>query len=109
MEDSPNLEVALDIIDFCARPENVKRSANPRSFPRLFWGVEPDIRAVRGIADRYKRRAHLPLFGSGIPAQRYVGRHVQKRQSIMAGDITASDFADNMKAEYTRLRSIAEG
>lgn len=107
-KDSPNLDVALDIIDFCAQPENVKKICESTQLPSAILGVNPDIGQFAESFERYK----------DVPAYPYLDRvylpsgmwdvMCKNSQSIMAGDITAKDFADNMSAEYKRLRSITE-
>lgn len=108
-KDSPNLEVALDIIDFCARPENVKKICESTQLPSAILGVEPDIGQFAESFNRYKDVPTYPYLDRVYLPSGMWDVMCKNAQSIMAGDITASDFADNMKAEYTRLRSIAEG
>lgn len=77
--------------------------------PSAILGVEPDIGQFAASFERYKDVPTYPYLDRVYLPSGMWDVMCKNAQSIMAGDITASDFANNMSAEYTRLRSIAEG
>lgn len=104
-KDSPNLEEALKVIDFCALPENVAKMCSFTKLPPAITGVKGDFGELTATYERYKDIRTIPYFDRVYLPDGMWQVMCRNSQQLIAGIINEKQFSENMEKEYLSLRS----
>lgn len=103
-KDSPNLDLAIALLEYMAKPENIKKVCEATDMPSGFTNVDVDLR----LADDYKKYQNLRTFPyfdrewlpSGMWAtMRNIGG------ALTSGEITVEESSKIMEESYLNLRN----
>lgn len=103
-KDSKNLGVAMQIVDFCAKPENVEKMCAVTKLPPAMKGVRMNAGELTAAYERYKDIPTLEYFDRAYLPSGMWDVICENSQSMIGGQITPRQFSENMKKEYERLR-----
>lgn len=107
-KDSPNKEAARKFLAFYARPENAAKVATSHSLLPALSDVPVD---AGSLTDDYKKYGHIrvfPYFDREYLPNGMWNVMYTNGQDMLAGIITPSEFSENMKREYERLRAARQ-
>lgn len=107
-KDSKNLDTALDVIDFCALPDNIQKMCDSTKLPPAITGVSVDLGQYTASFEKYKDVVTIPYFDRVWLPSGMWDVMCKNSQGIMAGKTTPEQFSENMKKEYDRLRAAQE-
>lgn len=102
-KDSPNLELSIALLEYMAKPENIKLISEATDMPSGFTNVSVDLR----LAEDYKKYQSLRTFPyfdrewlpSGMwSTMRNIGG------ALTSGEITVQESSEIMKKNYISLR-----
>jgi raffinose/stachyose/melibiose transport system substrate-binding protein len=104
-KDSPHLAAAKKFVAFYARPENISRVAQSDILPPGLDGVNVDLGDLGPYYQKYSQTPVFPFFDRVyLPSGMFQVLNTNG-QKLLAGIITASQFSDNVRDEYNRLRA----
>lgn len=101
-KDSPNMELAIALMEFMARPENVEYVCNAAGMPSGFSDVSPDLK----LAEEYEKYSDLKIYPyfdrewlpSGMWAtMRTIGG------ALTAGEMSVEESCSTMEDSYLSL------
>ncbi|MBB6730945.1 ABC transporter substrate-binding protein [Cohnella zeiphila] len=107
-KDSPNLEAAKKFVAFYAKPENVKKVAAAGGLPPGLTGVDIDAGDLTADFQKYADTPVFPYFDRDYLPNGMWDVMCKNGQDLLAGGITVSQFSENMKQEFDRLRTAAQ-
>jgi len=103
-KDSPHLEAAKKFVTFYARPENIARVAQSDLLSPGLNGVNVSLGDVGFYFQKYSQTPVFPFFDRVyLPSGMFQVLDKNGRE-LLAGAITPSQFSDNTRDEYNRLR-----
>jgi raffinose/stachyose/melibiose transport system substrate-binding protein len=104
-KESKNLDVAKQVINFFAKPENLKAMAEVTGTPAGMNGFEPDLGIYTEYYQQYKDTRVFPYFDRVyLPSGTW---EVLKTMSgeVLSGSLTSEASAEKMKNEVERLKA----
>jgi raffinose/stachyose/melibiose transport system substrate-binding protein len=104
-KDGKNLDVAKQVIDYFAKPENLKAMAEVSGTPAGMNGFEPDLGIYTEYYKQYKDIRVFPYFDRVyLPSGTW---EVLKTVSaeVLTGKLTPEASAEKMKKEVERLKA----
>ncbi|NOU71895.1 extracellular solute-binding protein [Paenibacillus sp. LMG 31458] len=104
-KDSKNIEAAKKFVAYYAKPENAQLVAVSNALPSGIKGAKVDAGDLSKYYEQYKDVRVLPYFDRVFLPNGMWDVMCKNGQDIIAGGITAKQFSENMKKEYTRLRA----
>jgi len=107
-KDSKYLETAMDVVDFCAQPENVQKMCEFTKLPPAIEGVTADLGELTGTYEKYKDIRTFEYFDRVYLPNGMWDVMCKNSQSLIGGKITPRQFSENMQKEYERLRKAQE-
>ena len=103
-KDSGNLEEALKLVEFLARPENAAKIAGATQLPPGLSNVELNAGDLTDTFKRYEDVRVFPYFDRTYLPSGMWDTMVKTSQMLIAGASTPADAAEEMEVEYNRLR-----
>jgi raffinose/stachyose/melibiose transport system substrate-binding protein len=107
-KDSKHIEAAKKFVAYYAKPENIAKVAKIDALPPGLKGVPIDAGAMTKDFQTYKDIPVFPYFDREYLPNGMWDVMCKNGQDLLAGGITPSQFSDNMKKEYDRLRAAAK-
>lgn len=106
-KDSGNLEAALKVVDFCARPDNIVKMCSFTKLPPALTGINGNFGELTGTYEKYKDLRTLPYFDRVYLPNGMWDVMCRNSQQLIAGIINEKQFSKNMEQEYLSLRSYS--
>lgn len=107
-KDSKNLETAMQFVDFCAQPDNVKKMCDFTKLPSAINGVTVDAGDLTATYEKYKDIRTLEYFDRVYLPNGMWDIMCKCSQSLIGGQITPQKFSETMKTESERLKKAAQ-
>ncbi|WP_158629900.1 ABC transporter substrate-binding protein [Cohnella sp. AR92] len=104
-KDSPNIDAAKKFVAFYAKPENIAKVAASEILPPGLKGVTIDAGDLTDDFQQYSDLRVLPFFDRVYLPNGMWDVMCKNGQDLLAGGISVSEFSENMKQEYERLRA----
>ncbi len=104
-KDSPNLEAAKKFVAFNARPENVALVAQADRLPPGLTDAQADLGDLNTYFQKYSSTPVLPYFDRVYLPNGMWDVMCKNAQNLLAGSVTPSQFSQNMKQEFDRLKT----
>ncbi|MFC5450079.1 ABC transporter substrate-binding protein [Paenibacillus aestuarii] len=104
-KDTPNAEAAKKFVAYYAKPENVAKVAKAQVLPPGIKGVAVDAGDLTKDFETYKDVPVFPYFDREYLPNGMWDVMCKNGQDMLAGAITPSQFSENMKKEFDRLRA----
>jgi raffinose/stachyose/melibiose transport system substrate-binding protein len=104
-KDSPHIEAAKKFVAFYARPENIARVAQSDLLPPGLDGVNVDLGDLGPYFQKYSYTPVFPFFDRVYLPSGMFQVLDKNGQKLLAGTITPSQFSENVRDEYNRLRA----
>lgn len=105
-KDSPNLEIAMQFVDFCAKNENVDKVCAYTKLPPAIKGSEINAGDLTETYKKYADIRVLPYFDRVYLPNGMWDVMCSNSQSLLGGGITPREFSQNMETEFIRLNKI---
>ncbi|TJY40672.1 extracellular solute-binding protein [Cohnella pontilimi] len=107
-KDSPNQEAAKKFVAYYAKPENVAKFAKADALPPGIKGVDIDAGDMTADFQKYASTPVIPYFDRVYLPNGMWDVMCKNGQDLLAGGINVSQFSENMKQEYERLRAASK-
>ncbi len=107
-KDTPNSEAARKFVAYFAQPENISLVASSNALPPGLEGVEIDAGSLTADFEKYKDLRVFPYFDRVYLPNGMWDVMCKNGQDMLAGVITPSEYSENMKKEYERLRAASQ-
>ncbi|WP_239614785.1 ABC transporter substrate-binding protein [Cohnella mopanensis] len=107
-KDSPNIDAAKKFVAFYAKPENIAKVATSEILPPGLKGVNIDAGDLTDDFEQYKDLRVIPYFDRVYLPNGMWDVMCKNGQDLLAGGIKVSEFSENMKQEYERLRAAQQ-
>ncbi|WP_158602258.1 ABC transporter substrate-binding protein [Cohnella endophytica] len=104
-KDSPNQEAAKKFVAYFAKPENVAKVATANALPPGLKGVEINAGDLTADFQQYASTPVFPYYDRVYLPNGMWDVMCKNGQDLLAGGITVSEFSENMKQEFDRLRA----
>lgn len=107
-KDSPNIELATALINFMARPENIRLLCEVSGLPSALAGIEVDLGELTEDYAKYEDLRTFPYFDRVyLPSGMWATLRTTG-SALLAGESTAEEASKIMEESYLKLLSQAE-
>ena len=103
-KDTPNKEIAIALLEFMARPENVKSVGEACGMPNPFVDVTVDLRISKDLAQYNNLRTYPYFDREWLPSGMWATMRATGG-AITAGDMTVEQACKEMEKNYLSLRA----
>ena len=107
-KNSKNIEAAKKFVAYYAKPENAEQVAASNALPSGIKGTKVNAGDLSKFYEQYKDVRVLPYFDRVYLPNGMWDVICKNGQDIIADGITAKQFSENMKKEFTRLRAATK-
>lgn len=107
-KDSPNLDVALDFLNFCAQPENVEKVVAYTKLPPAIDGAAMNAGDLTATYEKYSNLRTFPYFDRVYLPNGMWDVMCKNSQALLGGSITPAEFSEDMENEFIRLNKLAD-
>jgi raffinose/stachyose/melibiose transport system substrate-binding protein len=104
-KDSPNMDAAKRFVAFYALPENIQLVAASNKLPAGLKDIKVDCGDMTQYYEKYSDIRVFPYFDRVYLPSGMWDVICKNAQDLVAGAITPSEFSQNMKKDYDRLRT----
>ncbi|WP_312692616.1 ABC transporter substrate-binding protein [Caproiciproducens sp.] len=107
-KDSKNIDAAKKFVSYFAKEENIKKVCKSSGLPSGLSGIEVDDGALTSYFKTYSSVKVYPYFDRECLPDGMWDVMTQNAGDMIAGSITPRQYSENMKSEFTRLKSQTE-
>ncbi len=107
-KDSKNLDAALKLIDFCAKPENVEKMCAFTKLPPALTTAKMNAGEMQSVYEKFADLRTMPYFDRVYLANGMWDVMCKNSASLIGGASTPQKFSENMKNESARLRAAQQ-